>query len=184
MFFKNLTKIRSGPKAKILDPSIPKLLEQTQIQILISFEVLSWITANSQTRHPNNQEIWNLNADPGINLSSEALIFIRGQSKPMGLNSFLKTLKLGPSLTEISAGYMMKWCYHSSHFLAVPGLRPDQVLCPFALLKGKDKAKRTHWTLQQSYHYTFASRSRKGALAFSFICQELSQVSRCSFLWK
>ena len=33
--------MRSKKKKKIPDPSIPKLLEQTQIQTLISLEVLS-----------------------------------------------------------------------------------------------------------------------------------------------
>lgn len=55
-----------------------------------------------------------------MNLASEASIFTLGQSKPMGLNSFLKLLKLGPSLTEISAGYRMKRCYQSPPFLSCP----------------------------------------------------------------
>lgn len=87
-----------------------------------------------------------------MNLTSEALIFTLGQSKPMGLNSFLKPLKLGPSLTEISAGYTMKWCYRSSPFLSCPRseTRPSTLsIC--ATLKGEDKVKRTHGTLQHSH---------------------------------
>lgn len=91
-----------------------------------------------------------------MNLASEALIFTLGQSKPMGLNSFLKLFKLGPSLTEISAGYTMKWCCQSSPFLSCPWseTRPSPPsIC--TTLKGKDKVKRTHWTLQHSHITTY-----------------------------
>jgi len=67
-----------------------------------------------------------------MSLSSEALGSMLGQSKPMCLNSSPKMFKLGPSLTQISAGYMSKWCCQSSPFLSCPWskTRPS----PFALL--------------------------------------------------
>lgn len=69
-FKKSLPKLEVGPKQKS-QIQAPKSFWSRHIQMLISFQVLSHITANSQTQTTQGEAI---GADPGMDLPLEALI--------------------------------------------------------------------------------------------------------------
>lgn len=82
-----------GPKQKLPDPSIPKLLEQTQIQSLISGKVWPWITLQIHrhgTQTTKRDEVRTLTR---VGISLHKLCSLRW-AKPMCLN--FKILWVGP----------------------------------------------------------------------------------------
>lgn len=117
-----------------------------------------------------------IGADPGMALPLEALSKL-GQSKPGGLNRFLKLFKSGPSLTELSAGYSRKWCCQSCHSSAIPDLSPGQVFSPLAPHKARMKP-REHTDPPTQPH------SCPHGLGQPRLLKELSWACRLGFLWK
>lgn len=113
-----------------------------------------------------------------MDLPLEALSKL-GQSKPGGLNRFLKLFKSGPSLTELSAGYRRKRCCQSSHSSAIPDLSPGQALSPLAPHKAMIKP-REHTREHLQHSHTPAPSAWESPR----LLKELSWGCRSGFPWK